>query len=118
MGLPIIKTETKEVHYLNQSTSITSDEVQFELISQIDLSIVTIRGWTVKDLASRTGCLDWYKDKDSFPYLSEVPIPSLPKSGKVSVLIGKNYPGLFTQLFHMYGITWYTSFALGESRIP
>ena len=98
LNLPIIKTETKEVHYLNQSTSITSDEVQFELISQLDLSIVTIRGWTVKDLASRTGCLDWYKDKDSFPYLSEVPIPSLPKSGKVSVLIGTNYPGLFTQL--------------------
>jgi hypothetical protein len=34
------------------------------------------------------------------PYLDYVPIPALPQSRKVSVLIGTNYPGFFKQLDH------------------
>jgi hypothetical protein len=52
----------------------------------------------MKNLAVRTGCMDWYTQKDQFPYLKDVPIPSVPKSGKVLILIGTNYPGLFKQL--------------------
>jgi hypothetical protein len=53
----------------------------------------------MKDLAVRTGCNDWYTQKDQFPYLKDVPVPSsLPKSGKVSIIIGTYYPGLFKQL--------------------
>ena len=98
LNLRVIRSETKVVSYLDTTSIIDSDEVEFELISQTDLSIVTIRGWTMKDLAFRTGCVDWYKDKTKFPYLNDVPIPALPKSGKVSVLIGTNYPGLFKLL--------------------
>jgi hypothetical protein len=52
----------------------------------------------MKDLAVGTGCTDWYTQKDQFSYLCNVPIPALPKSGKVSVLIGTNYLGLYRQL--------------------
>jgi hypothetical protein len=98
LKLPIIKTQTKTLNYLDKETSMISHEVQFELVSQTDLSIVSIRGWTVKDLAARTGCIDWYTQKDQFDYLGNVPIPSLPKHGKVSIIIGTNNPGLFKQL--------------------
>ena len=98
LKLPIIRTQTKTLNYLDNEASMISNEVQFELVSQTDLSIVTLRGWTVKDLAIRTGCFDWYTQKDQFDYLANIPIPSLPKPGKVSIIIGTNYPGLFKQL--------------------
>jgi hypothetical protein len=86
------------LNFLDASASLISNEVQFELVSQTDLSIITLRGWTIKDLASRTGCINWCTQKDPFDYLANIPIPSLPKSGKVSIIIGTNYPGLFKQL--------------------
>ena len=75
-----------------------SNEVEFELICQTDLSIVTLRGWTVKDLALQTGCVNWYNDQNKFDHLKEIPFPPLPKDGKILVLIGTNYPGFFTQI--------------------
>jgi hypothetical protein len=53
-------------------------------------------------LTIRTGCIDWYKGKGYFPYLDDVPILALPKSGKVSVFIGTNYPDLFKQLSQVH----------------
>jgi hypothetical protein len=69
LKLPIINTDTKTLNYLDNSTTIVSNEVQFELASQTDLSIITVRGWTMKDLAVRTRCIEWYKEKGQFPIL-------------------------------------------------
>ena len=98
LGLNVFRTETKTVHYLDQTSTVISNEVQFELVSQSDMSIVTLRGWTVKDLAIKTGCIDWYSDRKRFEYLTDIPFPSLPEDGRISVLIGTNYPGLFKVL--------------------
>jgi hypothetical protein len=59
LKLPIISTQKKTLNYLDTSTTLISNEVQFELVSQTDLSIITLRGWTMKNLAVRTGCIDW-----------------------------------------------------------
>jgi hypothetical protein len=98
LKLPIISTQNKTLNYLDTKASIISNEVQFQLVSQTDLYIISLRGWTIKDLAIRTGCIDWYTQKDQYDYLKNLPIPSLPKSGRVSIIIGTNYPGLFKQL--------------------
>ena len=98
LKLPVILTDKKTVHYLNKASTVQSNEVEFELICQSDLSIVTLRGWTIKDLALQTGCVNWYNDRNKFEYLKDIPFPPLPKDWKISVLIGTNYPGLFTQI--------------------
>jgi hypothetical protein len=56
-----------------------SNEVHFELVSQTDLSIVTVGGWTIKDL-EKNHLHRLVKDKDQFPYLDDVPIATLSKS--------------------------------------
>ena len=68
LKLPFIRTENKTVQYMIQTTTITSNEVQFELVSQSDLSIITVRGWTVINLAIKSGCIDWFPDRKKFEY--------------------------------------------------
>jgi hypothetical protein len=42
LKLHIISTQNKRLNYLDTEASMISNEVQFELVSQTDLSIVTL----------------------------------------------------------------------------
>jgi hypothetical protein len=96
LKLPVLIGSTKRrVDYADRVAEMDSKLIQFEISSLDGLTTQTLTGWTMKDLASRTGIVDWSREKLKFQHLRSVPFPPLPKPERISILIGTGYPNLY-----------------------
>jgi hypothetical protein len=91
----LIGSTKRRVDYADRVAEMNSQLIQFEISSLDGLTTQTLTGWTMKDLASRTGIVDWSKEKLKFQHLKSVPFPTLPKPERISILIGTGYPNLY-----------------------
>ena len=96
LKLPISMSDVKRtVGYADREVKIISNLVQFEITSLDGLVTQTMTGWTIKNLASGTGIVDWSKEKRNFKHLANLPFHALPKEPRIIAIIGTGYAGLF-----------------------
>ena len=91
----LIGPTKRKVGYADRIAEMTSKLIQFEISSLDGLTSQTMTGWTLKDLASKTGIVDWSQEKSKFEHLRSLPFPKLPSNAKISIIIGTSYPSLY-----------------------
>jgi len=79
---------TRKVNYVDRQVEVESSLVSFVLTDVDGRHSQALEAWTVKDLAKRSGVVDWSEQKRKFEHLRDVPFVQLPKPAKIDVLIG------------------------------
>ncbi len=90
---------TRKVNYVDRQVEVESSLVSFVLTDVDGRHSQVLEAWTVKDLAKRSGVVDWSEQKRKFEHIRDVPFVQLPKPAKIDVLIGTDNHALMRGLF-------------------